>query len=128
MKEEVKKVLKMVEEKKITAEEGEKLIEALDDDTSIMTENNGINRENGEPKYLRIHVIDTDDKIDVNIPVSLIEVGLKLGTQFGLKDSIGGEKLKDIDFAKIIEAIKQGARGKLVDVKTSDTTVEIYVE
>jgi hypothetical protein len=128
MKEEVKKILKMVEEKKITAEEGEKLIDALDDNVPAVYENGNANTAPAEPKFLRVHVIDEDDKVDINVPLSLVEVGLKMGTQFAGKDSDAADKLKDIDFKGIMEAIKQGARGKIVDVKTQDSIVEVYVE
>lgn len=128
MKEEVKKILKMVEEKKITAEEGERLIDALDDNVQAVYENANPNLSAGGPKFLRIHVIDDDDKVDINVPLSLIEVGLKIGTQFAGKDSDAADKLKDIDFKQVMEAIKQGAMGKIVDVKTEDSIVEVYVE
>lgn len=128
MKEEVKKILRMVEEKKITAEEGEKLIDALDEDNSPVVYGDGSSLTGAEPKFLRVHVIDKDDKVDINVPISLVEIGLKMGTQFTVNNSEAGDKLKDIDFKQLMEAIKLGARGKIVEIKTSDATVEVYVE
>jgi hypothetical protein len=128
VKEEVKKILKMVEEKKITAEEGEKLIDALDDNMPVVYGDVNSSPTSAEPKFLRVHVIDEDDKVDINVPISLVEIGLKIGTQFAVQDSEAGDKLKNIDFKQLMEAIKQGARGKIVDVKTKDSTVEVYVE
>lgn len=128
MKEEVKKIFKMVEEKKITAEEGERLIDALDESGPQAAGNGDWNSTGSEPKFLRVHVDDEHDKVDINVPLSLVEVGLKLGTQFAGKDSDAADKLKGIDFKELMEAIKQGARGKLVDVKTEGSIVEVYVD
>lgn len=123
MKEEVKKILKMIEEKKITAEEGEKLIDALGENEVPAEDSEKISKD--IPKYLRVHVNSEDDKVDINVPLSLVEVGLKLGTKFG---ALENENLKDIDFNMVMQAIKDGARGKIVDVKSSDSTVEVYVD
>lgn len=128
MKEEVKKIFKMVEEKKITAEEGERLIDALDDNTPVVYGNEDNSSAVKEPKFLRVHVIDEHDKVDINVPLSLVEVGLKIGTQFAGQDSDAADKLKGIDFKQLMEAIKEGARGKIVDVKTENSIVEVYVE
>lgn len=123
MKEEVKRILKMVEEKKITAEEGGKLIDAMDDGEVPSLAGEKINT--GDPKFLRVHVISEDDKVDINVPLSLVEVGLKIGAHFG---ALEDEKLKGIDFNAVMQAIKDGARGKIVDVKSDDSIVEVYVE
>lgn len=123
MKEDVKRILKMVEEKKITAEEGEKLIDAMDESEVPSAAEEGTNT--GEPKFLRVHVTGEDDKVDINVPLSLVEVGLKLGARFGALDD---EKLKGIDFNAVMQAIKEGTRGKIVDVKSDDSIVEVYVE
>lgn len=128
MKEEVKKILKMVEEKKITSEEGERLIDSLDDNAPQVSGSGDWNSTGTEPKFLRVHVIDGGDKVDINVPLSLVEVGLKLGTQFAGQDSETADKLKGIDFKQLMEAIKEGARGKIVDVKTESSIVEVYVE
>ena len=67
-------------------------------------------------------------KVKVNIPLSLVNVGLKLGCAYApqLKES----GLDKIDFDEIIEAVKNGAEGRVVDVEDEDsqTKVEVYVE
>ncbi|HBM80029.1 MAG TPA: hypothetical protein DD426_04200 [Clostridiaceae bacterium] len=128
MNDEIKKILKMVEEKKITAEEGEKLIDALDENTyKVPAEPLNTSQNGSKPKFLRIHV-DGDDKVDVKIPLSLVEIGMKFGMKVGPKFSPQMKELEGIDFQEIIDAVKNGATGKIVDVHTSDETVEIYVE
>jgi len=117
MKDEIKKVLKMVEEKKLTAAEAEQLLEAIGPESSL------------DPKFLRINIIaDGNTKVKVNVPISLIEIGLKLGTKIGPQYVPEMEALKDIDIKELITAIKQGARGKIVDIQSENAIVEIYAE
>lgn len=43
--------------------------------------------------------------------------------------NVGGDTLKNIDFEQIIQLVKSGAVGKLVDITSADgDIVEIYVE
>lgn len=128
MNDEIKKILKMVEEKKITAEEGGKLIDALDENAyNVPAETANTSQKGNKPRFLRIHV-DGDEKVDVNIPLSLVEFGMKFGMKVGPKFSPQMKELEGIDFKEIIDAVKNGATGKIVDIHTQDETVEIYVE
>ncbi|SFP70149.1 SHOCT-like domain-containing protein [Caldicoprobacter faecalis] len=117
MKEEIRKILKMVEEKKITAEEAEKLIDLVEpENTGLMQYDSSANGNN--EKFLRIKVVENGaNKVNVNIPLSLLEVGLKLGTQVGAQFEPKLEALKNIDFNEIVQSIKNGAQGKLVEVR-----------
>lgn len=122
MREEIRKVLKMVRDKKISVEEGERLIEALDNSASA--------GETMELKSLKLYVSDEkngkSEKVDIRIPVTLLEVGLKLGMIYGPDDIKEG--MKDIDSRAIVETVKKGAKGKIVDIKSSSTKVEVFVE
>lgn len=128
MKEEIRKILKMVEEKKITAEEAEKLIDLVEpENTGFMQYDSSANGNN--EKFLRIKVVENGaNKVNVNIPLSLLEVGLKLGTQVGAQFEPKLEALKNIDFNEIVQSIKNGAQGKLVEVEDDDTYVSVVVE
>jgi len=128
MKEEIRKILKMVEEKKITAEEAEKLIDLVEpENTGLMQYDSSANGNN--EKFLRIKVVENGaNKVNVNIPLSLLEVGLKLGTQVGAQFEPKLEALKNIDFNEIVQSIKNGAQGKLVEVEDDDTYVSVVVE
>lgn len=128
MKEEMRKILKMVEEKKITAEEAERLINAIE------PENGGVaqgysSAGDGNEKFLRIKVVENGaNKVNVNIPLSLVEAGLKLGTQIGGQFEPKLEALRSIDFNEIIQAIKNGAQGKLVEIEDEDDYISVVVE
>lgn len=68
------------------------------------------------------------DKVRVNLPMSLVKVGLELGID--LSGSVNGmEALKNLDLSKVLELVERGLIGKLVEVESADgDTVEIVVE
>lgn len=78
---------------------------------------------------LRIKVDSSEgDKVRVNLPMSLVKVGLEIGMD--MSGSISGmESLKGVDFSKLIALVEQGVIGKLVEVESAEgDTVEIVVE
>ncbi len=80
---------------------------------------------------LRIYVNSKEgDKVRVNLPLSLVQVGLQMGMQMPeVTGSGAGEALKNIDIAQIMALVEQGVIGKLVEVETAEgDIVEIYVE
>jgi hypothetical protein len=126
MNEEKLKILKMIEEGTITADEGSKLLASIDDSKEL-----NIHESTGEkPKWLRIKVLSNENgkntKVKVNIPIALVETGLKIGKSF---DKNFEESMKGIDIVEVMEMIRNGAEGKIVEVE-SDTgeIVEVYVE
>jgi hypothetical protein len=128
MREEVKQILKMVEEGRITAEEAEKLIDVLKPDdgdgTTLIS-----STDDDYGKFLRIKVVENgNDKVNVNVPLSLVEVGIKLATQLGAEYEPKLQALKDIDFNEILNSIQNGAQGKLVEVEDNGTYVTITVD
>ena len=86
-------------------------------------------RKNLEELVFRIKVDSTDgDKVRVNLPLSLVKVGLEIGLD--LSGSVNGmDSLKNVDFSKLIELVERGAIGKLVEVESANgDMVEIVVE
>ena len=78
---------------------------------------------------LRIKVDSAQgDKVRVNLPMSLVKVGLEMGMD--ISGSVSGmENLKNVDLNKILELAEKGLIGKLVEVESADgDTVEIVVE
>lgn len=78
---------------------------------------------------LRIKADTADgDKVRVNLPMSLVKVGLEVGMDFSVNMG-GSNAMSNVDFTKIIELVERGAIGKLVEVESADgDTVEIVVE
>lgn len=123
--EERMKILKMIEEGKITAEDGAKLLAALGESRkSASGATPGMAA--GEARWFRVRVTDLatgKPKVNVNIPMGLVNVGIKMGARFapGLDaDQMGA----------IAEALRSGATGKIVDVTDDEDgeRVEIFVE
>ena len=125
MKEEMMKVLKMVEEGKITAEQAAELIKAGNLGEEQETTSTAVGREKW-PK-IRVHDMNSNKtKVNVSVPLALVSVGLKLGMKFGPHK----EDLKGVDLNEIMQMIQSGVEGKLVDVVDDESgeKVEIYVE
>lgn len=122
MKEDVLRILKMIEEGKIDAESGSKLIEALGEKTSeekvIMQrykdESSYVNNE----KMLYVLVDSHDgDKVKVNVPMNFVKNILSATGKLPIK----AEGLEsNIDMEIIKEAIMNDITGKIVDVETHD--------
>lgn len=127
--EEKMQILKMIEEGKINSTEGLELLDAIEskDSQEVITHNNSSNY---SAKWLRVRVKAEDDKtkVNVNIPISLVDIGFKIATAYS--PELKADELKGIDFEEIINAIKNGAEGKIVDIydEESNTTVEVFVE
>lgn len=68
------------------------------------------------------------DKVRVNLPMSLVKVGLEMGVDISGSMN-GSEAMKSIDMSKIVDLVDRGLIGKLVEVESADgDTVEIVVE
>jgi hypothetical protein len=118
------KILNMVAEGKITAEEGAQLLSALRSTDRRAGGSGGM--ESGSPRVLRVRVTDSRTgrtKANINIPVSLLHVAVRIGAKFA-------PDLEGVDFHELMEIINQGGRGKIIDVSDEDGTerVEIYAE
>lgn len=76
---------------------------------------------------LRIYVNSADgDRVKVNLPMSLVKVGLELGVDMTAGNQ---DAMKNLDIGKIVELVERGAIGKLVEVASSDgDVVEVVVE
>lgn len=86
-------------------------------------------RKNLDELTFRIKVNSSQgDKVRVNLPMSLVKVGLEIGVD--MSGSINGmEALKGVDFSKLIDLAERGVIGKLVEVESADgDIVEITVE
>ncbi len=113
------RILEMLEAGKVSAEEAAALLRAL--------EGPGPAPAGGGGRYLRVHVSDTATgagKVNVTIPVRLVEIGLRIAERFAPND------FKDIDLSEISELIAGGAWGRIVEVVDEEDgeRVEIYVE
>ncbi|CAK7048454.1 hypothetical protein CIW83_00070 [Tissierella sp. P1] len=118
-------ILTMVKEGKITTEEGVKLLDALDNN-DIASNNTNLST---KAKWLKVRVFDPEDstKVNVTLPISLINIGVKLAGKFSPEFKEAG--LTEDDMEEIFAAIKNGETGKIVEVDSEDgTKVEVVIE
>ena len=85
-------------------------------------------RKDIQDMLLRIMVDSADgDKVRVNLPMALVQVAMDMGME--MRQLSGKETLKNIDLNQILELVRQGAVGNLVEVESSDgDIVRIFVE
>jgi hypothetical protein len=114
------KILKMVEEGKVTAEEGAKLLAALSE-SHKSAKRPSLQRTGA--RWLRVRVTDMVSgkaKATVNLPIGLVDAGLNIASQYA----------PGVAFDELVEAINSGAAGKIIDVLDEEDGehVEIYIE
>lgn len=88
-------------------------------------------RKSLEELVMRIRVDSAQgDKVRVNLPMTLVKVGLEIGMEMNLSMAgAGGDVMKNIDMQKIVELVERGLIGKLVEVESAEgDTVEVIVE
>ncbi len=118
------RILKMIQEGKITADEGAKLLAALREARPIAPRPPVPANRPGGQGWLRVRVTDMATgrtKVNVNLPLGLVDAGMNIATQFA----------PDIDLNQIAEAIKAGnIEGKIVDVYDEEDGehVEVFID
>ena len=122
--EERMQILRMIEEGKITASAGAELLRTLD--KSDRNRPSEPLKGSSTPRWFRVRVTETGtgrNKVNVNIPLCLVNVGIKMGPQFA--PDIEGEQ-----YEEILEAIRSGQQGKIFDLidEEDGEHVEIFVE
>ena len=122
--EERMKILKMIEEGKLSVEEGTKLLSALSE-RRVPTPPRPLGVPGG-PRWLRIRVTDVHtgrSKASVQIPLALVDAGMKIGAHFA-------PEVEGVDMSNVMEALRSGVTGKIIDVidEEDGEHVEIYVE
>lgn len=134
MSEERLRILKMVEDKKITAEEAAKLMAAMDTPGGT----------NGKAHWLKVRVFDKGSdkpKVRVTVPLSILKIAGKLGGKFsvmmpeeakaqmeakGIK--LDAESLENIE--QLFDEMAINGRYELVNVEDDEEgqRVEVYID
>ncbi len=113
------RILRLVESGNVTAEEAIRLLDAIESKQEHTDE-----RKRKRIARVRVTNLATNrQKANVTIPVSLIDVGLRLGTR--LVPQIRGSALEDL-----LRAIESGTTGRLLDLQDLEEgeRVEIFAE
>ncbi len=122
--EERMKILNMINEGKITAEEGSKLLSAL---TRRSEKSKKVTKRGLTGQWLRVRVTDMSTgkaKVNVNVPMKLVDAGLNIAAQF--TPEMEGAQMMDA----VKEALAENIQGKIVDVVDEEDQehVEIFIE
>jgi hypothetical protein len=118
-------ILRMIDEHKITADQGAQLLAAL----GKAPEQNTATRPfigAGKSRFFKVLVSDVASgrvKTSVTIPLGLVRWGLRVGGRFG-------GQLEDIDMDELADLIASGEQGQIIDVVDEEDGehVQIFVE
>jgi hypothetical protein len=111
------RILQLLELGQITAAQAAQLLDALTSERGPMR---------SRDRTVRVRVTDITAnrlKVNVTIPVSLIQVGLRLGGR--LAPQLSGSALEEL-----LRAIEQGSVGRLLDLQDMEEgeRIEIFIE
>ena len=123
-KEERAQILQMIGEGKITAEEGARLLKAIA--SPDRPERMARTHEALRGRWLRVRVFNMatgKPKVNFNLPMGLVSLGLKLGAQFV-------PELADISVDELMTIAEEGTEGKIIEVEDPEDgeRVEIFIE
>lgn len=112
----------MIDDGKINAEEGAKLLSALSESRHSKSKP-AMRTTTGGARWLRVRVTDMvtgKPKATVNLPLGLVDAGMNIASKYA----------PDIAFDELIASINDGAQGKIIDVidEEDGEHVEIFIE
>ncbi len=135
--EERMKILTLVQEGKISAEDAAQLLEALGSNSPKRPMGAAApNRAQQppeeppvpgrKPRFLRVRVTDMDSgrpRVNVRLPISMVSVGIKMGSKFA-------PQIEGMDTQQLMSIIESGEIGQIVDVfdEEDGEHVEVYLE
>ena len=142
MNEESRRILNMLAEGKVNAQEAEKLLEAVAGRDSDISADGGGGFDHAKPKFLRILVepkaeSKKGDRVNIRIPIMLIKAGVKLGSMLpdeardkvnsalrekGIHFDLG--KINDDSMSEVIKALTRMS----IDVDDDEEKVRIFCE
>ena len=120
------RILKMVEEGTMTAEQAVDLMSAMELDVSVQS----VAKNTYDKKMFRVIVdSETGDKVNVQFPVGAIKKLLKATGKLPIPDDC----MKDMDLSNIMEAVSEcldeEIEGDFVNVEGADgTVVRVFVD
>lgn len=135
-------VLQMLSDGKISADEAERLLSALDrTEASAMGASSQAPRLNGAPKYLRV-TVDADvhgdaTKVNIRVPMALLRAGVRLTSLIppAARDQVNAELAKNgvpFDIGQLkpenLDELVNHLDDLTVDVDSTDARVRVFCE
>lgn len=126
------KVLKMVQEGKITVEQATALLEALEEAPATAGKVGAAPAAvpaagaGQSARWLRVRVTDTDSgrpRVNIRLPISVVSAGIKMGMRFS-------PQVEGLDMEELTKWINSGEVGQIVDVFDDEDGehVEVFIE
>jgi hypothetical protein len=117
------KILTLIQEGKITPQEGIELLDSLDSGKPpVSTAKPGPRG----PRWLRVRVTDTNtgkSRVNIRLPVNVINAGVKMGAKFA-------PEVEGLEMNHLMSLINDGVIGQVVDVYDDEDGehVEVFLE
>lgn len=124
------KILSMLQDGIISADQAAKLLESLSEENvspkSSPDRGYESNQSSRGGKFFRVRVTDTDSgktRVNIRLPIGLVGAGLKMGMKFS-------PDIEGIDAETLQDFLNTGEVGKIVDVFDDDDGehVEVFIE
>ncbi|MDO9086854.1 MAG: hypothetical protein Q7U53_11660 [Anaerolineaceae bacterium] len=120
------RILKMIQDGVISAEDGIRLLDSIDQ--SVKKESSSSRSEDSGKlaRFFRVRVTDTNSgkaRVNVRLPVSVLSAGMKMGARFSTE-------IQGLDPNELMQFIREGTIGKIVDVfdEKDGEHVEVFLE
>ena len=126
------KILKMLEEGKITSDEAAKLLEIIEDKSPKIE---------GKARWLKVKVLEGGtQKINIKVPLSLIRIGAKIGGKINInlpdvakeklaEKGISLENIEDVEkLNQLLIELEKEAPLELVNVDEGEKKVIVSIE
>ncbi|MBP1995165.1 SHOCT-like domain-containing protein [Paenibacillus eucommiae] len=142
MKEEISKVLSMMQEGKIDSDKASELIDALKEKQTAHTSqavqtlrkpdySKKLSSASGGylDKTLKIRITSQEnDNVNINLPIKLVKAVLGTGLSIASNIPQAAKYVKDIDIDLLIDAIESELDGQIVDIRSGEETVIVVIE
>lgn len=127
--EERMRILKLVEDGKITAQQALELLATLEEPPSSSSSipNPSPSSPSGQTgRWFRVRVTDTDTgrpRVNIRLPISVVSAGIKMGMRFS-------PQVEGMDMEQLVAWINSGEVGQVVDVidEEDGEHVEVFIE
>jgi len=125
------KILKMIQDGKISVDQGMALLEAVGsvNKAAIQAASTTAPAVPAHPhaaRWFRVRVTDMDTgrvRVNIRMPINVVTTGFKLGARFS-------PEVEGLDMTQLLDAIKAGETGQIVDVvdEKDGEHVEVFLE
>ncbi len=120
------RILQMIQEGTITAEDGIRLMDSIEKSEKGEDKEEPVVEKNQTARFFRIRVTDTNTgktRVNVRLPISVVNSGLKMGARFA-------PEVNGLNSADLMQYIREGTIGKIVDVFDDEDGehVEVFLE